>query len=376
MLVDANEIKQRAREKLFMTNRDRTRRGELYTAIERRLEEIIRNDAKLKELRDRRRREALEDKLSDSKPLKEVLNSIIRKSPSLAALFITGKDLSNPFKPQQVGAKKEFKGKHHPEFFRLFKRYQKPRLNERPVNRGQFRVQFETDAVDDYFDREVYPGIFTLHCNGSEVSDYTLNLRDGVATLNVSLPLDAAVGDQITYFARLSDNLLISPIENDFEILVKEADTSASGGNGNRKPPAGDDNGDREIPDNMATPKVIEIYEEEWGKYDFCKDTALAVKGTGSDVYDFFINMDNLHLKWELKEWLAQNKEKELLQSRFKYAMVLMGMAILKETANNQESFFADSEINPEDFVADLTSMIAPVILPMIHTLGELGMET
>ena len=130
-----------------------------------------------------------------------------------------------------------------------------------------------------------------------------------------------------------------------------------------------------EIPDHMAMPQVIEVYEEEWGKYDFSKDTALAVKGAGSDVYDFFINMDNLHLKWELKEWLAQNKEKELLQSRFKYAMVLMGMAILKETGKNQESFFADSEMNPEEFVADLTSMIAPVILPMIHTLGELEME-
>ena len=117
VIVDASRVSKRAREKLFMTSRDRTRRGELYTAIERRMEEIIRNDSRLKELRDRRRREALDDRLSDAKPLKEVLDSIIRKSPSLAALFITGKDLSNPFKPKRVGKKKTFIGKERPDYF-------------------------------------------------------------------------------------------------------------------------------------------------------------------------------------------------------------------------------------------------------------------
>ena len=370
VLVDATKISPRAREKLFMTSRDRTRRGELYTAVERQLEEIIRNDRKLKELQDRRRRELLEDKLSDSKPLRKVLNNIIKNSPSLAALFITGKDLSNPFTPKNVGAKKEFNGKLRPEFFRLLKKYRKPRINERPINRYRFRVQFETDTVDDYFDRDVDPGIFSLHCNGSEASDYTLNLRDGVATLNISLPNSAEVNDRFYYVARVNDELLFSPIESEFDVLVTVEDKSNSGGNGNRKPPAGDDDGDREEPDNMAMPNVIEVREKEWDKYDIARDTALVVKGTGSDDYDFYINMDNLHLKWEMKEWLAKNKEPELLQSRFKFAMVLIGMAILKEATKDQDSYFAKNELNPEQFVADFTSMTAPVILPMIQTLG------
>ncbi|MCY3977412.1 MAG: hypothetical protein OXG23_04875 [Chloroflexi bacterium] len=375
VVVNANNVSKRAREKLFMTSRDRTRRGELYTAIERRLEEIIRNEPKLKELRDRRRREALEDKLSDSKPLKEVLNNIIRKSPSLAALFITGKDLSNPFKPKRVGKKKKFIGKERPEYFRLFKKHRKPRLNERPANRNRFRIQFETDAVDDYFDRELDPGMFALYCNGTEVSDSDLNLRDGVATLNISLPADATAGNHLSYSALVTDNLLFAPIENEFEVVVTEPETSSSGGNGRRKPPAGDDDGDREIPDNMATPPVIEVREDEWEKYNFCAETALNVKGAGNDGYDFFINMDNQHLNWELKEWLARDKEPELLQSRFKYSMVLIGMALLKEAAKDQDSYFAAHDMIPEKLIADLTTMIAPVILPMIHTLGELEVE-
>jgi len=372
--VDATGISSRAREKLFMTSRDRTRRGELYTAIERRLEEIIRNDSKLKELRARRRSEALEDKLSDSKPLKDILNSIIKNSPSLAALFITGKDLSNPFKPKRVGTKTDFNGKERPEFFRLFKRYQKPRVNERPINRNRFRVQFETDVVDDYFDRELDPGAFALHCNDNEAIDYTLNLRDGVATLNVSLPDDAAEGDRFTYFARVSDYLLPSPIDNEFEILVSEEDRSESGDNGNRKQPAGDDKGDREKPDDLTIPPYIEVYrdDENWETFRFNKDTALVAKATGDDVYDFYISMDNRHLLWELKEWQAQNREPDTLKSRWTTAMILIGMAILKEATKDQDSYFDNSKLDPEQFVADFTNMTAPVILPMIQTLGEL----
>ncbi len=372
VVVNASGVSKRAREKLFMTSRDRTRRGELYTAIERRLEEILRNDSRLKELRDRRRREALEDRLSDSKPLKEVLSRIIKKSPSLAALFITGKDLSNPFKPKHVGKKKQFIGKERPEFFRLLKKHRKPRLNERPVNRHRFRIQFETDAVDDYFDRDLDPGRFALTCNGKEVGDSDLNLHDGVATLNISLPSGAKAGDRLGYFAEVSDHLLFEPIENEFDVLVTDPVNDRSGGNGKRKPPAGEEDGTREISDNLAMPHVVEVTEgdKHWSDYNFTRESALVVKGA-DDSYDFFVNMDNQHLQWELKDPRAHNKEPELLQSRFKYAMVLIGMAILKEAAKENGTFFADHDMNPEKTVADLTAMIAPVLLPMIHTLGD-----
>ena len=374
-IVDATNISARAREDLSMNDRERLRPGELYSAIERRLEEIIRQDPSLKALREQRRREDIEDKLSDSKPLKEVLNNIIKKSPSLAALFITGKDLSNPLKSKSVGPKKEFKGKYTPTFFKLMKKYQK--LNERPINRRQFRVQFETDAVDDYFDRELDPGIFELHCNGSEARDYTLNLRDGVATLNIGMPHNTKVGDGLIYYARLSDDLLFEPFVNGFEILVTKVAPDRPGGDG-RLPPAGDDDGDREKPDSMAIPEIIEVRRDEWKRYDFHEYSALAVKGSGTedDAYVFFINLDNDYLNTELK---PQNIEPKLLQDRFKYAMVLMGMAILKETteeaSKKADTLFDENGLAPAEYVAKFTSIVAPVILPMIQTLGDLDSE-
>ena len=367
VLVDATSISARAREDLFMNSRDRLRRGELYSAIEAELERIIREDPSLKALREQRRREAIQDKISDAKPLKEILDKILKSSPSLEALFITGKDLSNPFKSRAVDVKseEEFTGKYTPTFFRLMKRYRKS--NERPINRRQFRVQFETDAVNDYLEREIDSGSFELYSDSRQVSDYSLNLHNGVATLNVALPENVKVGDRLDYNARLSDELLLEPerFVNEFDIRIIKAVSSVSGG-GKRVPPAGNGVGDRIQPDRMALPKVFEVREEEWGKYEFNKYSALSVKGTGDDTYDYFINMDNLYLNVELKA-LARDEKPKLLQSKFKYAMVLIGLAILKETTKNED--------NPEELVAKFTSIVAPVILPMIDTLGDLNID-
>ena len=367
VLVDATSISARAREDLFMNSRDRLRRGELYSAIEAELERIIREDQSLRELREQRRREAIQDKISDAKPLKEILDKILKSSPSLEALFITGKDLSNPFKSRAVDVKseEEFTGKYTPTFFRLMKRYRKS--NERPINRRQFRVQFETDAVNDYLDREIDSGSFELYYDSRQVSDYSLNLHNGVATLNVALPENVKVGDRLDYNARLSDELLLEPerFVNEFDIRIIKAVSSVSGG-GKRVSPAGNSVGDRIQPDRMALPKVFEVREEEWGKYEFNKYSALSVKGTGDDTYDYFINMDNLYLNVELKA-LARDEKPKLLQSKFKYAMVLIGLAILKETTKDED--------NPEELVAKFTSIVAPVILPMIDTLGDLNID-
>jgi len=376
VIVDATSISARAREDLFMNSRDRLRRGELYSAIEAELEGIVRGDQSLKALRERRRREAIQDKISDAKPLKEILDKILKSSPSLEALFITGKDLSNPFKSRAVDVKpeEEFTGKYTPTYFKLMRKYQK--LNERPINRRQFRVQFETDAVNDYLDREMDPGSFELYCDSRQVSDFSLNLHNGVATLNVTLPEEVKVGDHLDYTARLSDELLLEPerFVNKFDILVTKAVSSASGGGGKRLPPAGEGVGDRIQPDKMALPKVFEVREEEWGEYEFNKYSALSVKGTGDDTYDYFINMDNLYLNVELKA-LARDEDPKLLQSRFKFAMILVGLAILKETTKNEDSYFNEDNLNLEEFVEKFTSMVAPVILPMINTLGDLNSD-
>lgn len=50
---------------------------------------------------------------------------------------------------------------------------------------------------------------------------------------------------------------------------------------------------------------------------------------SGREGYDFYLNLDNVFLRTELKS-LAISDEAKLLESRFKYAMVLLGLAFLK----------------------------------------------
>ena len=77
-------------------SRDRLRGGELRDAIERELEILIKDHQGLRALREKRRREEIESKISDSKPLEKALELILKSSPSLLSLFSTGTWLSNP----------------------------------------------------------------------------------------------------------------------------------------------------------------------------------------------------------------------------------------------------------------------------------------
>ncbi len=373
VIVDATEISAQAREDLFMNSRDRLSEGDLRTKIEENLERIIRDDSLLKQLRDERRREAIANKISDSKPLKDILENIFKNSPSLEALFITGKALSNPFKSVAANIKEEaFNGEFYPTYFRLMKKFQK--LNERPINRDRIRIQFETDAVNDYFAREDGPGEFELKCNGRNVRDYDgPNLLNGVATLNIALPETAEVGDRLPYRAIVKDNDLNEPFINQFEVLVTDPVNESKSKPGDRQPPAADGEGERSLPDSLAMLNIVEVREDEWEDYDFNRESALSVIATSEGSHDYYINMDNVYLNTELKA-LKANDDPKLIQSKFKYAMVLIGMMILKGSDKHTDNP-SDETMTPEEAVYKFTSMVAPVILPMIDSLGDLKLD-
>ena len=102
--------------------------------------------------------------------------------------------------------------------------------------------------------------------------------------------------------------------------------------------------------------------------------------GETHDVYDFKINMDNIFFKSELK---SGGDEVELVRARWKYALVLIGLAILHDDAQTKKTSKNDDSPNGEDEksesidtrVANLTRALAPVLLPMIDSLGAMEAE-
>ena len=161
ILLDCTEFDGRSREDLFMNSRDRLRSGNLKSEIELQLEDLVKNHPGLRMLKERRKREAIQNKIQDDKPLADVINKIFKKSPSLSKLFIEGVRLPSPFNFVDSRPVDRYRGKKFPTFFNLVEEYSLNDPKLCPINR-KFRVQFKTDVENDYFDRRNDPGDFVF----------------------------------------------------------------------------------------------------------------------------------------------------------------------------------------------------------------------
>ena len=396
VVVDCTNLSGRAREDLFMNSRDRLRNHELREEIERELEILIRDHHGLKALREKRRNEEIQEKVGDSRPLEEALKSIFKSSPSLSALFLTGTRLSNPFKSKQVSAEDvPYEGQLHPTYFKFQQiDYGKMLTHPTPINMRS-RITFETNVVNDYFDRIQNRGKFSLYSDsiGESVNviTYSLNLQDGKATLNIRLPQNCAVGDNLKYIAVVEDDTLSLPFTNSFIIKVGQPQTvSPTTSTTTGKPPSKKEGKNREIPLGLQLPEVNPVYEEDWDKrkHKFNQYSALEIlleEAVGEEnngnqaVYSFWINMDNIYLKTEKK----RSKEvPEIIDARYLVGLTLIGLSLIQEdnqneSTNNEKTDDTTSEEQPslEDSVYRTTSAIAPVLLPLIDSLGNLTEE-
>lgn len=388
VIVDCSKFTQRTREDLFMNSRDRLRDGvAIRYEIEKQLEELIRNHPGLRALREQRRREEIENKLQDSKPLAEVIENIIKKSPALSKLFLEGVRIRNPFNLVDTKVSTKFTGKKFPSYFRLSKQYPKENPKSCPINR-RYRIQFETDAENEYFNRDREPGQFSIAFNDHVIQDFALNLWNGLATLTVELPSDIKVGDILFFKTEITDNSRIEPFYNEFYVKVGEKEEKQSGGGGKRKfPPDGNDSEEiRKIPSSLDLPTMIELrkndsnWKEHFRNKEDSRDDdagALSIKDAGDNGYDFFINMDNVYLQTEVK---GNTKiDHRLLEARFKYGMVLVGISLLDYFEKKESEKSKTEETNDASMfkkIYQLSKAISPILLPMISSLGDLKIES
>jgi len=378
VIVNCSKIDRRMQEDLFMNSRDRLGGGPLQSKIERQMEDIIKNHQGLRALREKRRREDIENKLQDSKPLADVLENIIKKSPSLSSLFMQGVRIKNPFKLVGVTEQEKFKGRTFPSYFKLSKQYTKEKPKICPINR-RFRIQYETDAENDYFKRDKEPGEFILKIGGVPIKDYSLNLWDGFATLTIGIPQGAKIDDILCFQTEVADISRVEPFLSKFCVKIDKPQKKTNGGNGGRKKPSGDDTGkNREKPTYLDIPNTFEVRRNEWEKHKFDEKSALRVVDAGEEAgYDFYINMDNIYLQMEIKE--NSKIEPKLLEARFKYGMVLLGISLLdfdsKSKKDKKETLQENDSTSIYEKIAMFSKAISPTLLPMIVSLGDLEIE-
>lgn len=104
VFVDCDSLSADTREDLFMASRDRLVDGAFKAAVVRELEIALSSCEELKELRNRRQQEELADKIKDDKPLSQVLESLIDRSPNLRQLLRLGTRIQTPLRvvPKEV----------------------------------------------------------------------------------------------------------------------------------------------------------------------------------------------------------------------------------------------------------------------------------
>lgn len=401
VFVDCSAISVRAHEKLFMANRTQLRDGELKRALEEELEDNLKNHQQLRALANERRARERAAQPPVSETFRTFLEEMVKKNPLLAAVLGAGLRISNPHKPVAVAAvETPWTGKRFPTRFH-FKGSEPGVAISRDANlNSQVRIALETDAEDGYFSRAEEPGSFMLHqiVDGARVPAKNWkspNLYRGMANFSLALPPEAAVGATLTYEAEITDPSRVEPFLNRFTLRVKpERLDQPHSPKGERPPrqPSSTPGADRQADGRLDIPEPMEVYEADWKTHDppFNRHTAMVIKEPPSTndtdavvAYDYFVNMDNLHLQLAQR---AAPKRAAALKARFKHAMALIALALIQHDLMEKQKQLAMEEeeaeeehrpapANVRDRVAEVTAALAPFILPLIDGLAEVGNE-
>jgi len=211
-------------------------------------------------------------------------------------------------------------------------------------------------------------------------------LEDGEGFLNMEVPVEAEVGDWFTIQTTVSDPTLQEPFVNMLKVTVLPKQQRAPSDSRPRRKRKGSGKGNETASQGIKLPRVQPVRQGDsyWDKYRFSRDTACHVI---SDLIDgqtqlehvFYINMDNISLKTEIK---YSKQDARLLEAKFKYGIVLLGLAMLHEVGTDNEGNRArhrdesEQEGNTvQDRIRQVSKAVAPVLLPMIDQLAGLNEE-
>lgn len=394
VIVDCSKIDYTTQEELFDNGRDRLSTLPIRYRLEEEIEDSIKNNAVLKELREKRRREKTAEKLIDSRPLEEMLKSVIKHNQTLSDLFMIGKAVSSFKSKNVIENEKKFQGKKYPTFFKL-KKTEYGKKIERPCHINQrARILFETDAANDYFIRENSPGDFQLFIvvNGTEKSynTYKRNLTNGIATLNITLPNDCYIGQKLDFVSKVFDaNHQFNPFTHEFSLfIIKEMEDQKPNDTKPRKKFPGTEDGSTAtnnsgilLPDTIQeVAKMPKENQISWNDAPnvFDENSVLAIASNGksdnkfnANGYDWYINVDNKYLIQEIK---SNPDEADIIKAQFVYGFIIIGISMLYcesllETKPSEES---STKLSIEEKVYNYTISIAPVLIPIINELSKI----
>jgi hypothetical protein len=356
VIVDCTDLPHRVREDLFLASRDRMRFCQERTALEDAVVEYLKDHPGLRALNTRRRQERLLSRSDEDTAA--VLQQLVRTDPTLAALLGLGRTIKIPIGP--VPEPEPFLGLQYPTFFRIAREPKAGLIKRCPSNRT-CRIEFETDAANDYFSRSTDPG--RVETRGAPQRVGAVHLWNGKAQLRFAPPSSCNPGDRLRVQVFVADISRVLPFEASFLVDVEaEAPPEQPGA-----PP---------VPPGTSlkgTPNIIEVHHEDWARFGFNEQVAIDLKYGDDDTLDMYINMDNIHLRNEIAR--RKNMDADLLRHWFKYGLCLLALGMLYDyRQKKQGADTTQANTNGEEGarlkIAAACRGLAITVIPVIAQLG------
>ena len=372
--VDCTEMVPAAREDFLMASRDRVRRNEVYDAIYGSLRDDLREHSGLREHNAQRRKKRLEETLAKDENAADYLQELLKSDPTLASILGLGGNVVSTTGPSTELA--PYHGRKFPTYFRIAKEPKGGLVKVCPLNRT-VRIEFETDADNDYFNRADCPGTIQFDPPNLCVSSH---LWDGKFTAKFQAPYDAQVGDTVKMVVRVSDierETRQQPFVSLFTLKAgSESEEVPQPPPGTRSPGIKRNGNGKHISPVLAPPEIREVRKDTKAYEDFKFDEFAAVKITNAESgngHIFFVNMDNRFLINELHK----NKQEEgaLIKPWFKYGVVFSALGILTELQRLEKDIKSEDDEAPEQVdlekVGRFCGGLARVVVPMIRALHK-----
>lgn len=387
VVVDCSQIEGQLREDMFMNSRDRLRSTGLSRDMETEIEQFLKNDPTIRELKNRRRQEEIAERLDEAQPLSDALANLVSSNPALSKLLGAGPRVSAPFPNGRSGRGSggaDFVGKRFPTYFRHRKKPNDSELARDAHLGSTLRLSFETDVVDDYFHRDVEPGAVEVDIvdDGSDAwtpldSMSFTGPASGVCHLAMQIPDGLVSGDSFRLRIRVTDPSRVDSLELFANLSVRPPTSPRTGSTGtDRHRNSGQGAG--ESASGLALPTITPVYESGWAARQFDEYSAVEAVGQGEDdngitTYDFYVNYDNRHLQSALK---AVKGDPDIYRHQFVYSLVLYSMAMLvKSPAEDPGAQDNQSDEGREFAVRRVTRQLAAFVLPTLEAMAAVASD-
>lgn len=347
--VDCSGLDTHTRRKIFMPSRERMADSDEANKLRDLIIYELRNSQKLADLNEKRRDERMKDSSKDEDDyMQKVFQKLVTSNPALTNYLPMGLKVRTPGKGK-ISKPKPYKGRYFPTFLRVYKSKDDDNIVKRlPVN-SYINVKLETDAMNNYLDRENDAGKVIFFSSVHLLSRGALN--DGILPLRIEPQKSAKVGDKDRVVIKLT-----RPNDSDLEVhfLVEYLKPVKKQTRKPGKP--------KKREDSFDLPEPRLIYKDQWQAHgrnwtgaDIVSVFEVSKKGKSS--LDVEINMEANDLVNYLrsKTKLLPNQQ-DGVKRFYKTAIVLSSVVLFHQLKDRQDC---------EEWVSRMMKAMTPVLLSL-----------